>query len=1391
AALAALHHQAGNLERAEACYRNVLGVLPQHEAALEALAAIYDAAGRDREYVEIRSRLVDLQAPSAPPAEREAMIRGLARDLDTRLRRPAEAIRRLEPLARELPERVDIQEELADLLRRQGEHAAAATVLRGALEHAAGDDRLRVLAALGGLEERLGADEAAIERWQGILAARDGDPDALAHLQALYLKGHRWDALLEVIERRLAAVGDDRDLRIAILVDKARALLEGFNDEAAATSTLEALAAEDPDNDAVILGLCDLYRRSGRTAEAQARLHARLRELPAEALGPRAKIALALAGLLEKELGDLEEAMATIEAALGDDAGNRDLLAARAHLARRTDDAPVLVDTLERLGDTDGLLEAAELAREALRDPDWSARLYSAILRGADKSSDDPRTSALLATALAGLARLRLDAGDREGVDALVGDWVTQIPTAGLQARVLTELGRALWKATADLELARPRFDAAKAADPDYALATHRLGEVLLLAGRYDEAEPLLEDAVESHVLSRDQGHLIDGLLLLAQLFEATDRSADAYRRLSSALRQDPSSLEIRAAIVRNRHQAGRWKEAIAAVEKVDEQLAAGKVLSQGDRRRLAEMLVLASAAAAEQGDPDQELELFERAVKADPDNLEILDRLIARCRERGLQDRQARHTAARAEHLSDPVERGKTLLEAGMLAAAAAAAIEEAAEAEGRDPTDDERLEIDDLRDRAFVALRKGIALVIHEPTPVVERRQLEVAFWVSASRDTETALGCLDRLLLRDDLRRESRLELLLEGVRLALERRQGGDLERARVYAKAACDGFPERASPIAAMFDVLEASGGDDAQEDVERLVLMFFNRQGLRSTQGEAEDARRSALLIRLADTQHEHPERAIRLLEKAATLDTRGLGVAERRHLSRLYLAAGADAKRIRRNYEAILELDPVDTANIRALFDLCVAAEDLDQAAALAALLRVLDPGDATVEALAARFGVEVGERDGFDINGIIPAEPASGGMIPAMRQLWRGGAAILCAKLPRLDTEGATLPESDDPFFTTWSDTQARIGAPPYPLVDAAAVAADVEGGWLIPHCQYPPVMVVGPKAKYEEASAHLRFAIGRSLFFARPGNLLTAALEQEQLVTVLAATLLAFHPRHAHRRDYIRDDDEATHQLAQHLSRKLPLKVSRAIAGLFQEHASEAFDSRDWRAWVERGGNRLGLCAAGDLEIALEILGVPSEPEARAEALRERVADDVILHDLLGFAGSARFAKARRGLGYTATLDPSAGPLPVLAPTSTPAEPADDDAPPVAAEATEEEAAPVETIADLEGVSDAEELLGAEDFPDAEEFLDAEDFPDAEEFTYADELVEPDVGADANEDVDTGVETDDDEDLDTSATPVDRSTDDGEASSPEPRLEAAPADSDDADDLDTQGV
>ncbi|MCA9687511.1 MAG: tetratricopeptide repeat protein, partial [Myxococcales bacterium] len=232
--------------------------------------------------------------------------------------------------------------------------------------------------------------------------------------------------------------------------------------------------------------------------------------------------------------------------------------------------------------------------------------------------------AARLTRAIEGLVRLYIDAGDLAGATAFMDEQLATQGGKSIRARLLTEIGRITYRTTGDVTAARARFDAALAADPDHAEARLGLGEILLDSGALAEAEKQLESAVEALGLVRAQAQLVEGLVLLARVLEAGDRSGEAYRRLTTALRHDPDDLSIRLAVVRNRATARRHRDAITAVEQLDQRLASRDENRPVDRREselIAEMNALAGECEYEQKNSDKALERLQRALEYDGDN--------------------------------------------------------------------------------------------------------------------------------------------------------------------------------------------------------------------------------------------------------------------------------------------------------------------------------------------------------------------------------------------------------------------------------------------------------------------------------------------------------------------------------------------------------------------------------------------------------------------------------------------------------------------------------------------------------------------------------------------------------------------------------------------------
>jgi tetratricopeptide (TPR) repeat protein len=1269
------------------------------------------------------------------------------------------------------------------------------------------DSRIALLVVKArALQEGLGDEAGAMATLETLAAEAPENDDVLLGLSRLVRRSGRLAEGLELLQRRLAdALADAQP---APKLTKATGpeepgpeYLSEATDDNGPTDEVDEDELDEVDeiDEAVGHGFEPL------PADPYAPLPAERDRRSAERI---LKIAGALADALEHEAADPTAALAAIDAALAavpiredgpSQPGRTALVARKVSLARAQNDTPALIDGLALLGLPDGLLEAAALARKALGDRELATQLYTRVL--AIRVPGDPQQPRRLSAAIEGLVRLRIEAGDIDGADALMDAQLAELADAELRARILTEIGRTLLASldaapavtaepepettaeyalppepeptaeyalpsepertaeytlpaepeptaeytlppepeptaeytlpaepeptadgeieelsevetlddaepeeldddepitgrpdapasapptsvrpapsarpaaptaptapitarpaapitarppapridprTATLQAARRRFEAALAADPDHAPARLSLGTVLFQLGLLAEAEPVLEGVVEAFGLVRDQDNLVLGLVLLARLFEQTDRSTEAYRRLTMALRHDPDSLDIRAAIARNRHAAGRWRDTLAAIDPIEQRLDAGLELRPGQAEQVSDLLLLAADCDAQLKQPERIVARYERAAALHPRSRKARAALATLCQDSGRLAEAAEHTRALADLDDDRIERGRTLLRAGMLYHEAAGVAPDAGEETETGPGLA-------LRTSAFECVQAGLALIADHPTPVLDRRQLEAAFWTAAPRNVAIALACLDRLLLRSDLKPEKKHLLLLEGARIALQRGEAGDQARALALARAAHEALPEAAAGAHAVLDVLVAQAGPLAP--IETLVLNFFNRIG-RVPRPAAPDAatiregqERQRLLTRLAELQTEHPERAVRLLERAAELDPQGLDLAARRSLARLYALASAnnpgapDSAQVRSNDEALILLDPLDERGLASLARHCVDTGERDRAHALYQVLRVVQPAHPDAAAFLAKNDLSQVSNGKLDVNAATLRPPAGGGVVAAMTQLWEGAAELLCDELPKLDISAAAWIEADSDrdtlLWKVWSELGLQMSTQGVRLADAAMLpGVDVGDGWTCVRAAHPPVVVVGASARAADTAPRLRFVLGRALFGCRAPSALIAGLPRPLASAVLSAALQAFHPRHI-RRTRVKEDADLATRLAQTFARKLPIRLARQLSALFKDHEHEEFDSRDWRAWAHRSGQRVGLCLARNIGVGLDILGLPQEPNERSQQLKLRAEQDPDLRDLLVFATSPGYVAARKTLGF----------------------------------------------------------------------------------------------------------------------------------------------------------
>lgn len=1257
--IATLHETRDDLRAAEACYRAVLSVSPRHVPALESLTRIYAAEDRPSEQAAALAELIDAERDRWPEDMLVERTLELATMLGQRLRRNDEAVDRLMLLVRQCPHHPAVHRAYVDglvALRRwqpaiEAMRTASTTIADRSLHYA-------YLVRTAEIYEReLGLPDRALVALQELVEApEDALPEglldvALATQQRLLETSSRHEQLVATLERRLARAHSDPEARVSLLVDKARVLFEGVGDEAAAVAALEGLHRDVPERDDVALALARLYRKAGRYEEGVTLLRERVRTLT-PASERALTLSLTLAEVMAEEGGDARGALAVIEAALAHHEGDARLRERRVALCRTLHEPAALADALQARGEPNDLLEAARLLHREVGDGARARRLYSRVLAEAKRHAGEEAHARRLASALEGLVKLRIEDGDIAGAMEFMDKQLAEVEGPSIRALLLAEMGRITWQSTGDVTAARERFDAALAEDPQHAGAKLGLARMLVLADELADAEVHLLAAVDALALAGQQVELVEALVILAEVLERTDRSGEAYRRLTAALRHDPDNLEIRAAVVRNRHNAQRHRDAITAAEQIEQRLAE-RPADPKQARMVSDTFVLAARSEEANKNPEGAYARYRRAAELDPQNPAALEPLLALSQERGAWVEAAGCMLALARGTEERELRAQRFVDAALLYFDAAAAV-----ADTLDPDAPQSPEA--LRQSALLAMRSGLELAEGYEAPIIDRGALEAAFRHTAPRDAVTALRVLERLFHHEDIPEARHHDLLLEGVRLALA--AGERLELAERYAFKARQLLPASSAAVLAHAEVLQAT---DRVEEIEPLVESFFVA---RRDEGDDPEERRHriTLLLRLAELQASRPAKAVGSLERAAALAGDSLAAPERRRLAELYGKLGRRDAAAMDNHRRLLEQEPLFVPSLAALADHHVEARELDHAYALYSLIALAEPEHAAAREFLVGHTVQIDppESPVNDewIKSLEPPPPSDGGVSEALLQLWEGGAALLGEHLAKLEipADARISPLGEGLVSQVWAELLKRLGQSKVALVDGLGLSEEHEaerpdgsrdGGFFHVRCQNPPVILADGRVFATNDPDELRFALGRAIYFTRPEAVFAVGLRRVVLAQILSAVFQAFHPRHTRRRHHAKSEhDDLAGRLGQDLARKLPVKVSRALGTVFKTHEDEPFDTRTWRAWVRCCGNRVGLALSGRLPAALRVLN-DGDAEPWGEELRQWAAHDDDVRDLLAFAASPAYVEARRVLGVevetveAAPVDPAA--------------------------------------------------------------------------------------------------------------------------------------------------
>ncbi|HEY5285304.1 MAG TPA: tetratricopeptide repeat protein, partial [Polyangia bacterium] len=670
--IAHIREELGQRELAEDRYRAVLVLEPSNPVSLDRLENIYRSTERWSELAYVLERRTLAGEARLEGAEMRRKAYELAELYEKRLERPYEAVDTLEKYVASIEEEklsqegeagsaermVEILAEaragyaaLARLLGKVGLAQKAAAALQRELELAGDGEGARE--ARGHLaeiyEHELALPAKAIEVLEAILVGSPGDAAALASLDRLQTSAGHFEALADVLERRVRITQGAE--RADLIWRRARVLEEKLGNPDAAAACLRELgpdALSDPDTAAALLRN---LRSAGLSHEAMRILEQRIVALRTSDGDPELIAALYLekAQLKADDLDDVEGALDAIESALAIAPTSSTALSALARFHLKRNDFKSFAAALLRQADAMAgqadqvtvLLEAAAVFRDQLSDGLQARVCFERAVTLHPMSAD----------ALGALASLEAAEGRMEEARVLYERQLEASETPVAKAVVLTNLARVLCENPEWLSEAEARLDQALELDPGHLPAVITMADIYYREQQWNKAERRLNEA-----LRRLRGQPEQTARLyhrLGEVYEKLGRLEEGYRQLVEADRAMPGQLMLRIALGENRYQARRWREATTHFESIAEHEMATLYPEE-----VAQALTHAASAELKLRRPERAAALHEAALRFSPSHPQTLRALADLAIERGDKLEAALSLRRVAESSADGGER-------------------------------------------------------------------------------------------------------------------------------------------------------------------------------------------------------------------------------------------------------------------------------------------------------------------------------------------------------------------------------------------------------------------------------------------------------------------------------------------------------------------------------------------------------------------------------------------------------------------------------------------------------------------------------------------------------------------------------------------------------------
>ncbi len=640
--LAELNEAEGALDN----FREILLLDSNHEGARFALekllenkalrgeaAGILEAIYEQREdWQNLVHALEILAETTKDPNQKVELLRKIAFTSSNQLGSADGAIDAQARAVKADPANADARLELEELAEQAGAQKRLIEIYREIAQKVEDSDLAREYwMRLASIHERLGAVDPAAEAYAKVLEVDPGNSDALAAMDSLYRANERWDALVTVYRRRIE-LSDDPSRSETLYAQMAEVYEQKLGQVDDAIAAYREILTIDPTSRLALGALDGLLSRQGKWDELAENLETQLGLADTEEA--QGELMLRLAGLREREMGQVEEAIEGYRQVLERDPSSAAALSALERLGQTPAHELLIAEILEPLYGSTGeyakLIGVHEVQMRRADDASRKVELLHQIAELYEDAASDPSSAFdTMARALAvepssettqdAMDRLARMSGRVADLAKVLESLAAEQEDAELGSQLYTSAARVYEADLGDVDRAVELYRKVLQTDPTNLAAAESLQSLFQSAERYADMSLILQRKAEIlEDLDAQKAALYQAATIEEELLGRKDSAIAVFEKV---LALDPEDLRSVDALIHLFLSLSRWQELLSAYsKKVD------LVLDPEEKKQI--LYEVGAVYERELSDVPHAIDTYQRVLELDPDDLAALGRL-------------------------------------------------------------------------------------------------------------------------------------------------------------------------------------------------------------------------------------------------------------------------------------------------------------------------------------------------------------------------------------------------------------------------------------------------------------------------------------------------------------------------------------------------------------------------------------------------------------------------------------------------------------------------------------------------------------------------------------------------------------------------------------------